>query len=56
MDGYKQPYCDCNILHSESEIVAVDVLNGICLSKSDLLEQEIAFTSDMKLKFKELCS
>jgi hypothetical protein len=29
MDDYEQTYCVCNILHSESEFVAVDVLNDI---------------------------
>jgi len=39
MDGYEQTSCICNILHSESEFVAADILNGLCLSKVDLLEQ-----------------
>jgi len=56
MDGYEQTYCICNILHSESEFVAVDVLNGVCLSKVDFLEQEIAFISHMKITYQELCS
>jgi aminoglycoside phosphotransferase family enzyme len=56
MDGYDQNYCVYNILHFESEFVAVDVLNDICLSQVNLLEQEVAFISNMKLTFQELCS
>jgi len=40
MNSYEQTYCAYNILHSEPEFVAVDVINDICLSKVDLPEQE----------------